>query len=237
VKNGARWLLGDYLLGRLDYYVRFGESIGSWGGPFNGQRYRQELFTSLIKALQPFAIVETGTYRGTTTAYMAETTLSIFTVESNRRFFGFAEARLRNWNNITLMFGDSRKALAEIFSGPLKEFLDQTIFFYLDAHWHEDLPLLEEIKIILERNEVAVIMIDDFEVPHDAGYGFDNYGPNKALNALYIEPVVTSYDLHVYYPSTPSVNETGQRRGCVVLVKDASHNQMLSSLPLLKRMQ
>lgn len=236
MKNGARWLLGDYLLGRLDY-VRFGENIGSWGGPFNGQRYRQELFTNLIKALQPFAIVETGTYRGTTAVYMAETKLSIFTVESNRRFFAFAEARLRHWHNITLMFGDSRKALAEIFSGPLKEFLDKPIFFYLDAHWHEDLPLLEEIKIILERNEVAVIMIDDFEVPHDAGYGFDDYGPDKALNALYIDPVVTSRGLHVYYPSTPSVNETGQRRGCVVLVKDPSHDQILSSLPLLKRTQ
>jgi hypothetical protein len=62
-------------------------------------------------------------------------------------------------------------------------------------------------------------MIDDFEVPDDHGFGYDDYGPGKALNAAYIGPLVEAHDLAVFYPSARSQEETGHRRGCAVLCK------------------
>jgi len=77
-------------------------------------------------------------------------------------------------------------------------------------------------------------MVDDFQVPFDAGYRYDDYGLGRVLNADYIEPIVGAHGLRVFYPSTPSVNETGARRGCVVLAKNGALAQALASLPLLQ---
>jgi len=60
-------------------------------------------------------------------------------------------------------------------------------------------------------------MIDDFEVPGDPGYGFDDYGPGKALTASYLAPAFREFEPAVAYPSLPSSRESGRKRGCVVL--------------------
>jgi hypothetical protein len=39
------------------------------------------------------AIIETGTHRGTTTAFMAETDIPGYTIESDAHSYGFARAR------------------------------------------------------------------------------------------------------------------------------------------------
>jgi hypothetical protein len=102
----------------------------------------------------------------------------------------------------------------------------------LDAHWESDLPLNEELAIIFDRCSNAIVMIDDFSVPFDNGYGYDDYGDVKALVPAYIEPYVRSFQLRVFYPSTPSAEETGARRGFVVLVREASLIRNIESLPL-----
>jgi hypothetical protein len=109
-----------------------------------------------------------------------------------------------------------------------------TLFIYLDAHWGNDLPLAEELEIVFGACEGAIVMVDEFEVPFDAGYGFDDYGPGKALTAAYIEPAIVSHSLGTFYPSTPSASESGARRGCVVLAKYAIHGPTLSAFPLLR---
>ena len=50
--------------GAIEYTVHPDRGI-AWGGAFNGQRSRKELFHSLIEKFAPVAIVETGTYLGT----------------------------------------------------------------------------------------------------------------------------------------------------------------------------
>src|SRR5262249_34750011 len=102
------------------------------------------------------------------------------------------------------------------------------------AHWNVDLPLAVEVEIICHHCPKALVMIDDFQVPFDAGYGYDDYGPGKVLNAEDIAPVVAAHELAVYYPSTPSAEETGARRGCVVLCRDSVHGAVVSSLSLLR---
>ena len=65
--------------GRHDY-TRFPSLVTGWGGPFNGQPARQALFRELVAKLRPCAIIETGTYFGTTTEFMAQTGLPVYTI-------------------------------------------------------------------------------------------------------------------------------------------------------------
>jgi hypothetical protein len=228
-----RSVLLEQILGVLDY-LRYPHRGVAWGGPFNGQPARQALFREIVAKLQPYALIETGTHLGTTTQFLAETELPVFSIEMNCRVHGFARARLRRRRNITLLLGDSRTGLCRLLRGPLCELTDRVLFFYLDAHWNEDLPLAEEVNVVFRLCPRAVVMIDDFKVPYDPGYGYDDYGPRKALTADYIAPVSSMHALRAFYPSTPSAEEGGWRRGCVVLSKLSSNIRVLSSIPLLR---
>jgi predicted O-methyltransferase YrrM len=234
IKQVARRWLGDRLVGSIDYY-RFPEKRSAWGGPFNGQANRLRIFNAIIARVRPTAIIETGTYLGTTTEFMAGTGLPIYTIEGHPRHYGFARARLWRKPNVQLYEGDSRYELRKLFDGPLKYLTGESFFFYLDAHWSEDLPLADEIDIIFARSSKAVVMIDDFEVPGDPGFGYDDYGSEKALNAKYVASLAETHDLEIFYPSAPSWEETGSRRGCAVLCKSGSFGGMLASIPLLRQ--
>jgi hypothetical protein len=236
----------EQTIGMIDY-MRLPDRGAGWG-PFNGQTARQALFVDLVANTRPHAIVETGTFLGVTTELMSQTGLPVFTIELHPRYYGFVRARFWRKRNVKLFHEDSRTALLRLFDGPLRSLSDLTVFFYLDAHWNDDLPLAEEIDIIFGRCRLAVVMIDDFEVPFDGGYGYDDYGPGSALVSGYIRPAISAHDLQVFYPSTPSVAdypstpmaaaglaEPGRlRRGCVVLVKEAHHGAVLVSMPLLR---
>jgi hypothetical protein len=233
-------------IGMLDY-IRSPDRGACWG-PFNGQTARQALFVEIITNTRPRAIVETGTFLGVTTELMSQTGLPVFTIEWHPRNYGFVRARFWRKRNVNLLHGDSRIGLRKLFDGALHSLSDHTVFFYLDAHWNDDLPLAEEIDIVFSRCPLAVVMIDDFEVPFDAGYGFDDYGPGKALVSGYIGPAILAHQLQAFYPSTPSVADYPStpmaaagladpdrlRRGCVVLVKEACHGPALASISLLR---
>ena len=74
-------------------------------------------------------------------------------------------------------------------------------------------------------------MVDDFQVPHDSGYRFDDYGPQKRLCLDYLKPI-ENLGLQAFLPAVPSEQETGARRGCVVL-GDQSVARALSTLSML----
>jgi hypothetical protein len=230
-KNSLLRSVGDEIVGAAAYFIYPG--LGG-GGPFNGQRSRRELFQSLIAKFAPIAIIETGTHLGTTTEFLATTGLPVFSVEGNRRNYGFAWARLWRHRNVHLLCGDSRAALRRWFNGPLGRIHDGGLFVYLDAHWGFDLPLAEELDIIFGIHPNSLIMVDDFQVPFDAGYGYDDYGGDQVLTEEYIKPVVAEHRLRILYPTTPSVEETGARRGCVVLAKNNIRSLGHTFLPLLR---
>jgi hypothetical protein len=233
-RNLTQAVLGEAAVGRLEYLC-FPERGNGWGGPFNGQLARARLFQDLIALLPAAAIVETGTFLGATTDFMARTGLPVFTVDGNARCYGFARSRFWRRRNVNVHLGDSREVIRSLFGGALCAYKDRTIFFYLDAHWNDDLPLVEEIDLAFSLCPAAVAMIDDFAVPGDPGYLFDDYGPGKTLNAGYIARAVAAHELTAYYPSTPSAEENGVRRGCVVLCRDDMHGKALSSFLLLRR--
>ena len=92
--------------------------------------------------------------------------------------------------------------------------------FYLDAHWEDSLPLAEEVEIVLLRFKRFVIMIDDFAVPGDEGYTYDDYGLGKRLS-LRDFPFHKDLRVRVFSPNRHSSQESGARRGCIVLASCA----------------
>jgi hypothetical protein len=224
--------VGEIILGRLDYYLRPKLKRKQWG-PFNGQEFRQKIFMELVGKLGFSMIVETGTFRAVTTQYMhMKSGLPVYTAEVDPRIFGYARTRLRKDHGVVLFNKDSRDFLRQLIDDQLLE--HKEVFFYLDAHWGEDLPLLEEIQIIFENVPGAVVMVDDFKVPGDDQYGYDDYGAGKSLSLEYLAPAIGKYELSAFFPAQRAGMETGVRRGCVVLAKSPEKIALLRQLTTLK---
>ena len=238
MKQVAKRLLGDKVLGIIDYY-RHPDWRSSWGGALNGQSHRQRMVETFIRELPLETIVETGTYRGTTTAFLASlTSVPIYTVECDARRQGFSLPALRRFDNVHRYGGDSREFLRMLASKPDLE--NQVILFYLDAHGTPDyvnargtadLPLADEVDIIFRRWQRALVLIDDFQVPDDDGYGYDNFGRGKALTCDYLRLAIRRFGLRTFFPSVTSDSETGFKRGCVVLAADADLIAALRTMP------
>jgi hypothetical protein len=206
---------------------------------FNAQAHRKKIFLDIMATFSPDVIVETGTFIGDTTGYLATTTQTrIFTCEANRTFLSLAKSRLNGLPGIHYTLGDSRQFLRTLFSSELSPSkLSKPVFFYLDAHWHDDLPLGDEIDIIGQNLKEFVIMVDDFEVPGDAGYGWDNYGGKKALSLGMFKDCFQRSKLVPFFPSLPAPQETGGKRGCVVLAPQGSISDKLRDLKSLRMSQ
>ena len=224
--------VGEGNLGRLDFFRNPGMQH-SWGGPFNGQKFRQRILFDLLFFFPIKAIVETGTYRGTTTALFAATSLPVYTVEIHHRYFSYAKMRfLFNRHNVRLYHTDSLSFLRDLSEN--NQIPKEDVFFYLDAHWGEDLPLRDELEIIFSKWKNPIVMVDDFQVP-DSEYGFDDYGPGKLLNLGYINPVVSTHNISVFFPAVNSSEETGKRRGSVVLCNEMSGMEIDTKVKTLVR--
>lgn len=199
---------------------------------FNGQRQRKQIFTDIFQAIHLEAILETGTWLGNTTGYMRATSgQPVYSCELNPRFYALAKMRLAAFSEVYLELNDSRKFLQGRRESALAT---KPVFFYLDAHWNSDLPLGEEMDLIGSCWKQFVILIDDFQVPDDAGYYFDDYGPGKALKLELLAPAIKKYDLAVFFPTAKSSAETGGKCGCVVLAPRGEISQKLGRLSSLR---
>ena len=221
----------DYIKGVYTYYAKPNRR-GTLDQAFNRQEGRQDIFRAITKAVDFQIILETGTYLGLTTAFMNhESGLLVCTTESNPRFFGFSKERFKKIPGITGRYSDSRAFLKSALDNlPSKE---KPVFLYLDAHWNEDLPLREEAQIVFTKHPKSVLLIDDFKVPTDSGYGYDDYGNGNTLHLEYFDPIA-DLDFKAFFPALPSEKETGAKRGCVVLVKDPELIESMRSLDVLQ---
>jgi hypothetical protein len=108
-------------------------------------------------------------------------------------------------------------------------------FFYLDAHWLNDLPLLDELHEIRQGWSDFAALIDDFRVEGDDGYQFDDYGAGKTLELSLLAGVPELADLNVFWPAASSTEETGARRGWVVVASPGTVAEALAKVPLLRQ--
>lgn len=211
------------------------EYIAGQDTGFNGQVIRKAVFEELHAAIGFKTILETGTFMGNTTGYFAETAgVPVYTTEIQRLFLNVARNRLKKLSDIHFHLSDSRTFLRSMIG---KQEVESPFFIYLDAHWLSDLPLREEVEIVYQNWPNAVVLVDDFAVPGDPGYGFDDYGPGKVLEIGLIEKEMKQFGIAAFFPAKSAAEETGARRGYVVLASNPDAIAKLENCSLLTKYQ
>lgn len=90
------------------------------------------------------------------------------------------------------------------------------------------------LGIIFGHWKRVAVLVDDFQVPDDPGYGYDDYGAGSALTLGYIKPAQLKFGLRSFFPSLSSDKETGARRGSVTLAADPVLVEILRKMPELR---
>jgi hypothetical protein len=226
------------LAARLDYTLS-PDKRRTMLGPFNGQFIRQKIFLTLNARLDFQAVFETGSYRGDTTVFLAEQVscpvrscelLSFIYELAVLRLDEFARSGARRAAEVTLDNLDSRaflrRRLPELAPGA-------PLFCYLDAHCTGELPIAAECALILEHGPPTVIMIDDVDVPDDPGFRPVGLRPGDFVGLADLAPVFHRFD-GAFFP-TSSAEETGMRRGSLLLTTSPELTACLAALPELRR--
>lgn len=222
----------------LDYHLRPALRVGfaGIGGAFNGQVLRRAAFRS-IAAHRLAEVIETGSYRGTTTEFIAQvvdcpvqtTEADPYLFESTRLHIAEARRLGAAWAQRVEAHGlPSKDFLVELFAtAPSRPGLS---FFYLDAHEFDDAssawPVLEELDLIRRARRDVIIMIDDFVVPDDPSY------LPKGCTLAMIAPALPHYDA-CFLPISGH-HDTGMQRGCCVLSGSADATALLNAVPELR---
>lgn len=127
---------------------------------------------------------ETGTYHGDSARIASRHFKRVITVENDSQNYNISLQRLAGIENCELHFGNS----PEIMDSLVDE-NSSNIFFFLDAHWYDYWPLLDELAVITKKKIKPVIAIHDFFVPDGNGnakFGYDVYR-GQPLNLEYIK--------------------------------------------------
>lgn len=152
--------------------------------------------------------VETGTFQAATTKFLSRVFEQVWSLEIDLTNFAIASHVLRRSKNVTLVRGNSSETLPGVLDEILAKFPDEGVFFYLDAHWNDYWPLLDELRAIAEfkNRHRSVICIDDVKVPGRPDIPFDSYQGHD-LTLEYVKPVVDQiYASYTYEYLVPVTN-------------------------------
>lgn len=141
---------------------------------FEGDSYLKAEFERLIAKNDIKTIIETGSYLGATTRQFCQMVDNVITIEINKEYHEIAKARgvTGNSRQAHYDFGNSVDLLPRII--PQARHYGNILFF-LDAHWNDYNPLLDELAIIADEELRPCIAIHDFKVPDHPELGYDSY--------------------------------------------------------------
>lgn len=122
------------------------------------------------------AWVETGTYLGDTTAYLASRAPYVWTIEPSFELAQQAKARLSKLSNIAQVIGLSEEKLSGIVAG-----LHEPLNFWFDGHFSSGMtfrgpvetPIIQELAVVgenLSRLGDVAVFIDDIRMFDPAEY-------------------------------------------------------------------
>jgi len=145
---------------------------------FHGDEIWREMVARLIDFFNPTSIIETGTFKGHTTSYLANIFEgNVFSCEVVGMYYRESRYCLRNRGNVKIFHGSSSKVLNKLVAENL---LGYTPLFFLDAHWYSYWPLCDELAVI-KKLPRAIIMIDDFRVPQRPNFGYESQAKNGII--------------------------------------------------------
>jgi len=194
----------------------------------NGQENRKKIITKILTKIKFDLIVETGTEYGFSTKYFSQFSNKIMSIEKSKPIFFMAKNNLIGEKNIKLILNDSKNLNLILNNEDINPESESTVFFYLDAHAEDDYPLIEEISLILNKFKNFILVIDDFEIPGDDGYGYDSYRGRK-LNIKFIKKLLSKKE-YIFFPNVHSSNETGRLRGYVLITNNEDFKQTLNTI-------
>ena len=130
----------------------------------------------LVREFSIDTVVETGTFRGFSTAFFSTIGKEVHTIEVVEEIYQETKASLQDCSNITFHLGSSDIVMKEL----LPKLESKPVLFYLDAHWYDKWPLLQELEEISHtHHDNCVIVIDDFKVPGRKDIPYDKYKKNE----------------------------------------------------------
>jgi len=180
---------------------------------YEGDSFIHDELKALCSKFKVHTIIETGTFLGATTKRLAELAETVFTIENQKESYDSAQKNNEGIENITYWLGNSAELLPKLLD---HHQLNDGLLFFLDAHWYDYCPLLDELKAIYDRKITPVIFIHDFKVPDRPDLGFDSYKGQdfefgyikKAIEAIY---GADGYDFHY------NTDADGAKRGVIYI--------------------
>lgn len=140
---------------------------------FNNDNYVAAEVLKLKSKFKCTVFCETGTCLGSTSIWAAENFKNVVTFENHAPFFEIAKKRkeILGTKNLEQHFINSVDGLKEV----LPKIKDKNILFFLDAHFQNYCPLLDELKTIKENNLTPVIVVHDCKVVGEPALGYDTW--------------------------------------------------------------
>ena len=156
--------------------------------PFNGDGYLAAEVLRLKEAHGIRSAIETGTCLGSTAIWLAETFAEVNTAEVNDEYGHIAIQRG------ALVFGN-KNVKCDIWPKSSIEMMREVSagLYWLDAHWGDHCPLLDELSVIAEQWGVGstkpCIIIHDFQVP-GTDFGYDKMPDGRPFNYELVKPYI-----------------------------------------------
>lgn len=140
------------------------------GTPLNGDVYACNEFLKLKEKFNVNKVVELGSCVFGSTKFFAENFTDVITVEISPEYRNVGLERTKGLTNIESLLGDSVAMLPLM----LSKCDDRTICF-IDSHWYDNFPLIDELKLIKESGLIPIIIVHDCLVPNEPNLGYDSY--------------------------------------------------------------
>lgn len=127
--------------------------------------YKQKIVRIYGKKFRINILIESGTFKGDMVYGVRNGFKKIITIELSDYFFKKAKIRLRNFENIKVIKGDSGEKIKQIL-----RFAKEPAVFWLDGHYSGghttkskvNTPIINELKsILIHKIKTHVILIDD----------------------------------------------------------------------------
>ena len=130
------------------------------GQAFAGDGMLEREIARLVRKYGIQSAVETGTHQGVTSRALAGMVEDVYTVEIHDGLFADAQLRLADVPSVKQFHGAS----PDVLPGLLPD-IRKPALYYLDAHWHGNFPLPQELEIIAACDSSPVIVMHDMSVP------------------------------------------------------------------------
>jgi cephalosporin hydroxylase len=188
--------------------------------------------STICREFSPHVGIETGTYLGSSTPYLAAmVSEAMHTIEIDPAAGALANERFKRnhpQSKIYLRMGDSVSEIVKILENVDPK--SKRVIAYLDAHWYEAVPTTKEIEALINWGGSWIAIIDDFRVDSDPLYKFDVYG------SIEIGPSIlpATSGISLYVTNQPAFKETGRRKGTGYVCKLEDESVLASLSELVK---